>query len=71
MKSAGRHRLDLAPQAAQRLAVDARQNAPMTKLMIRAGEIPAQDQAFAFELRQRNLDIAQPANSVAPPDPRP
>ncbi len=53
------HRFNLAPQPSQRLPVNPRQNAPMTKLMIPAREIPAQNLTFAFELRQRNLDIAQ------------
>ncbi len=61
------HWFDLAPQPPQRLPVNARQNAPMTKLMIPAGEIPAQNLPFAFELRQRDLHIAARSGPGAPP----
>ena len=59
----GGHWLDFAAQAAQRLAVDARQNATVAKFHLmtsaRAREVAAQDLAFGFELRERDLDITQ------------
>ena len=61
MKSARRDRLDLAAQAAERQAVDAREQPAVAPLDLASGagrrrETAAQNLAFGFEPRQRRLD---------------
>ena len=58
-----RHRLDLRPQALDRIAVDAREQAPLAPLLLAAarGEPAAQREPLALQRRERRMDPAQAA----------
>jgi hypothetical protein len=55
----GAHRLNLTAQASKRLPVNARKNTPVTKFVLAACEIAAEDLAFCLELSERNFDVAE------------
>ena len=67
MRSAARHRLDLAAQAVERAAVDAREQPPVAPLESLAGadarrdEAPAQHAALQLDARERGLDVGRRA----------